>query len=212
MIPNDPNSQPPGQTPAQARSPATPQPGAQPPQQRDGAVGSNAAYKEASRAASEALYTKEVYDSLMEMARKNPIPALANTTVQILEKIAKAYGGLTIDEVFAIGVTMILDAGDALQQSGVEINGDVIDQALSDAITLFLQQNRDLFSPEEIQQAVQGLQEAIAQLPEDEGGGGGAPPTQGALAAPPGGAESPAGPGPARGGGPGGGALSRGGL
>jgi hypothetical protein len=121
-------------------------------------------FNQAAQLASKILYDPKVYEGMIGMARKNPIPALANTAVMVLQRVDREIRGLSIDIMFSIGMTIIVDAADALQQSGVDVTEDHVSQALSDAITSFLQQNPKRFTPEEIQDGVKRLQEGIGDI------------------------------------------------
>ena len=150
---------------------------------------------EAARVASQALYSKKVFDEMHKMAKRNPVPALVNTVVSILSSVDEAMPGLIIDELFGVGMMMIVDAADAIQQTGIEVTEQHISQALSDAITTFLNQNPQRFSEEEVADAMQRLQEGAADLPDAPGGPapGGPAPGGAPAGGPPAGALGPVG-------------------
>ena len=175
----------PAQAGPQAAPEAQPAPGPQgPPSQGAPQGGPGAAPQidqkrmmEAARAASAALYDKAVFDKMVEMAKQNPVPAIMNTTVRILTKVDEAVPGMIIDEVFGVGMMLVVDAADALQQGGIPVNEEQVSQALSDGITLFLQSNPQRFAQGEVEDAMARLQEGVGQMDTGEA----------APAAPPGG-------------------------
>lgn len=125
-------------------------------------------FNDAALLGSKLLYNKKVFDAMVRTAQKSPIAAIMNAVVKIIERVDRDMPGLPIDVLFGVGMALVVDAADAIQQSGVEVGEDEVSEALSNAITLFLQENPDRFSPQEIQDAVARLEQGLADLPDDQ--------------------------------------------
>lgn len=137
--------------------------------------------QEAMRKASNILYEEAVFQSLSTMAQEvGPAEALAVTTVKILERLQNEGGEMAMEILFGVGMAIIADAADALQQGGIEVSEAQVTQGLQRAISTYLRENPDQFTPEELKQGMDGLKQGLQQLDMSEMEGsaadGGAPP------------------------------------
>ena len=113
--------------------------------------------------ASNAIYDEKVFDGLASAAQGGDlVEALSSTVVLVVTSTEKKVGELTMEELFTLFLVLIVDVADAFASAGNEIGQDQVYQALSDAISMFLQQNHGRWSKEEIEAGVAQLQEAQA--------------------------------------------------
>lgn len=184
MNPQQQNPMPAGAPQAAPAAPAGGQGQAAPPQ-----GGNMEQFSEATRIASNTIYDEEVFKGLVDRAKEGSVSdSLATTIVLIITEVESQTGPLSLEHLFSLAMMMAVDVADALTQGGIEVAQEDVDRALSDAITMFLQQNQGRFSREELDAAVSQLQEtannADAMEQQLTGGQGQAPqqpPTQGGL-------------------------------
>lgn len=101
------------------------------------------------------IYNQEVFDSVVDQAMENPVDALANTTVAVMQKIGTRDPQVAL----SVGVLLIGDIADALQQVGLpEIGEQALAEALQAATFLWLQQNEKDLDPQKLQQQMSELQ------------------------------------------------------
>lgn len=156
MTPQDPNQmQAPGQAPAAPaqQAPAGPQ----------GEAGDMEKFSQATKLASNIIYDEGVFKELAERAKSGSVlDALTTTVVMVISQVEQSIGELSLEHLFALGMMLVVDVADALTQGGIEVGQEEINRALSDAITMFLQQNHGRFSKEELEAAVAQLQQTQA--------------------------------------------------
>ena len=158
----------PGSAPAPTPGSApAPTPGSAPAPGQPQAAGGEDQLNQAMQLASQALYDKNVFDGLANAYAGDPAGALSNTAVTIVMKVEERLGPLSLDNLFALLIIVIGDASDALEQSGEEVNADVITDSLEAAIQLFLMQHPNRFSEEELRQGVAELEQALAAAPQE---------------------------------------------
>lgn len=121
--------------------------------------------QEALRVASNILYEDQVFQAMSTMAQKAGIPeALSVVTVKILTRAQDELGDLPMEVLFGVGMAIVADAADALQQGGLEVPADAVNKGLQMAISRYLQENPGQFSKEDLQQGMAGLQQGLQQL------------------------------------------------
>ena len=129
-----------------------------------------ALFAESVKAASNILYDDRVFTRLVKAAQDGDVPnALAMTVVQVLGQVQANLGDLALDSLFALAMSMVADAADALQQVEVEVSADDVTLALETAITMYLQEHPDQFTDDEIQDGVNRLEAGIKEMPDEVG-------------------------------------------
>jgi len=117
---------------------------------------------EALQAASNLLYEEKVFDALVKMAKNTePKLALSEVAVKVLTKVQQDIGELPMEILFSVGMTIVADAADALQQIGIEVPEQEVTLGLQMAIQGYLEANPNQFTKEELAESFKQLKQAV---------------------------------------------------
>jgi len=105
------------------------------------------------------IYEPQVFESIVgQVDASEPVQALADTAVMVVDKIEESMGQLPIDVVFALGIVLISEVADTISETGkTQYNDQQTLEALQLATQMYLMRSeRD---PGEVQAAMQGMQQ-----------------------------------------------------
>ena len=98
-------------------------------------------------------YQDQVFDGLVKDAQQNPTSALATGIVNILHRVQEQVGQLKLSSAAALGMTLMDDIADALEQSGMMENSPEIQlAAFQEATHMWLRSNQ--YSDDEVKGAL----------------------------------------------------------
>ncbi|WP_286238001.1 hypothetical protein [Neptuniibacter halophilus] len=113
--------------------------------------------------AQQIMYDEQVFGSMMQEAMQGgePAEALGNMVVQVVMKLQEHFGKVDFVVLLALGIKVIDDLADAINQTGrLQIEEQDIQQAMSLAVQMWLTANQGSYDPAEVQslagQAKQG--------------------------------------------------------
>lgn len=100
------------------------------------------------------IYNKNVFDSVMQTIKQDPIHGLAEAVVMVLRKIESAMGRMSYDVALATGIGLMQDVANAISETGhIKYTPPMIEQALSQAVQLYLHSYGNDNNAADLQQA-----------------------------------------------------------
>ncbi|NIB43823.1 hypothetical protein HBA55_29745 [Pseudomaricurvus alkylphenolicus] len=130
-------------------------------------------YKRGFQIGQKLLYDQGRLVKFGKAAQKDPIMGLAGTIVLVLGKIEEGLGELDIPVLLLLGVTLMSDIAEAFKEVGaVELSGEQVQQALEQAIGMWLRKAGNRYSEEQIT-GQPGQQQQPQQQPAAPQGSGG---------------------------------------
>lgn len=106
--------------------------------------------------ATQVLYEKDVFDSMMqEFQQMEPAEAVAHAVVSILTTVKQSLGQLDLMSALALGMAILGEVIDAARQVGINLQEEQVEQSLSIAVQLFLSATSGEYDPAEVQALAQ---------------------------------------------------------
>lgn len=119
------------------------------------------------------IYKKQVFDSVMASIESDPVSGLAEAVVMVLLKIDEGMGRMPYDVALAAALMLFDDVADAINQTGRAQYGEQeLEQALSEAVQMYLGNYGEDNDVEGLQQVAMMGQEQPQQQPQQPQGGG----------------------------------------
>lgn len=109
--------------------------------------------KKGFQVAQQIMYDEQVFAGMMkEVQQSAPAEALASVVTQVIMKIQEGLGQIDFPVLLALGIKIIDDLADAINQTGqMQIGEEDIAQAMQMAVQMYLSANHGKFDPAEIQ-------------------------------------------------------------
>lgn len=132
--------------------------------------------KKAKQIAMTMIFDEKVFGEVVKRYDAgDKVQVLANTLVIILSKTEEAVGGMSVASLLALGIALVGEVAEVLNDTGREYTAQDVEQALYLGVQLWLKQNEGRVDPQELQAGVQSMQQIV-------GRGEQAQPTQPAMA------------------------------
>lgn len=129
-------------------------------------------FKQGFQIARQLLYQEQVFDALVQDVQKGDATmAIAMTLVQILMKVQKSIGQLSLSVASALGIALIDDLVQMLTEIGAVKEGVDVQQVYQQAVFVWLEENQ--YPPEVISEELQRAgapPEAIQQFMQQQQG------------------------------------------
>ena len=109
--------------------------------------------------AQQVMYDQQVFAGMMQESQQgSPAEALASMVVQVVMKIQEGLGQIDFPVLLALGIKIIDDLADAINQTGqMQVGDQDIAQAMQMAVQMYLSANHGKFNPNEVQGLAQQL-------------------------------------------------------
>lgn len=106
--------------------------------------------------ASQILYEKEIFASMMEeFQQMEPTEAVAHAVVSILTTVKQQLGAMDLMSALALGMAILGEVVDAVRQVGIDLPGEQVEQALGLSVQMYLAASAGEFDPEELRMLAQ---------------------------------------------------------
>ena len=118
------------------------------------------------------IYDERIFQAIMEDIQSlPPEQGIGQSIVMVLSKVQEQVGPLDMLTATSLGIAMLSDLIEAIQQVGIQMNQEQITTAFQVAVQLWLAENGGQYSQEQVMGALQSMGGQPQQQAQHQSGG-----------------------------------------
>lgn len=123
--------------------------------------------------AQQLIYDKQIFDSMMQDLQKMPPEqGLAQVIVSIMKRVQQEVGDLDMVVATALGIALLGDVADALNQIGMQVTEEQQVAAFEVAVQMWLAANSGKYDQQKVMEAMGQMQPEAQQPQQPQQSGG----------------------------------------